>query len=58
MRSPQQVGDKGSLKWIQQLLAQSPSPIDTAVRTELGLPSNVSIDWRLGPDRIHCELER
>src|SRR5688572_9064234 len=46
MRVPQSAGEKGSLKWMQEMLAQTPSPIDTAVRTELGLSESSSIDWK------------
>jgi hypothetical protein len=46
MRVPQSLGDKGSLKWVQQMLAQSPNGIETAVRTELAIDPTSSIDWK------------
>ena len=46
MRVPQPIGEKGSLKWIQRMLAQSPSPLDAALRSELNLSADVAIDWR------------
>lgn len=46
MRVPQSAGEKGSLRWVQQMLARCPNAIDTAVRTALEMSSNSSIDWR------------
>jgi hypothetical protein len=46
VRVPQSAGTKGSLRWIQELLAQSPSPIEVAVRTELQIDPNAVVEWR------------
>ncbi|HYN80185.1 MAG TPA: hypothetical protein VES88_01680 [Gemmatimonadaceae bacterium] len=45
MRVPQSIGEKGSLKWVQKMLAQSPNALETAVRTELAISPNSTIDW-------------
>ena len=41
----QPKGDKGSLKWIQRVVNDSPPLLSKPLKTHLGLPENVNIEW-------------
>jgi hypothetical protein len=44
-RVPQDVGTRGSLKWIQRLVEISPSLLTDAIRASIGERSDWTIDW-------------
>lgn len=57
MRVPQPIGEKGSLKGIQEIVDLPPSPLETAIPAELRLPDGVLIEWRSPlqiDDRAEC----
>jgi hypothetical protein len=46
MRVEQGIGARGSLKWMQTLVASGRHLIDPELRGRLGLPDEASIEWR------------
>ena len=44
-RFPQQLGQKGSLKWIQRLINHYPELLNEEIRTKLSLPKSHHIEW-------------
>jgi hypothetical protein len=45
MRIPQRPGDKGSLKWIQTLVASPERALNPAIRASMDLTPGVTIKW-------------
>ena len=44
-RTPQPLGDRGSLKWIQQLVGNCPATLTSAIRSAARRPPNWDVDW-------------
>lgn len=45
MRTPQPVGEAGSLRWIQQLVEHRPDLLDAPLRSAGALAPAVALDW-------------
>jgi len=45
MRVPQEKGDKGSLKWIQEAVNQHHDFLDCKIREACGLKPDETIQW-------------
>lgn len=46
MRIPQTIGKKGSLMWMQWMANEVNNPVEKAIRAELYLSNDVTVDWR------------